>query len=132
MIARVYPAAILEVHDGDTVRVLLDRGGDDWWRTWLRLLGGNARELHMTGGPAARDHLATLLAPWTPTRITELWLTPVTVTSASWDKYGGRIDGYLRDPAGTDISTQMIRDGYMAPWDGRGPAPIPAWPVPTE
>lgn len=126
---RIFPAVVLEVTDGDTVRVLCDRGGDDFWRPSLRLLGGNCRELHEPGGPEARDHLVGLLAPVTPTRIAALWAMPATVVSASWDKYGGRIDGYLAVPGVGDVMTEMLRAGYAAPWDGHGAAPRPAWPI---
>ena len=131
MSARTYPAVVLEVHDGDTIRVLLDRGGDDYWRTWLRLLGGNAIELADPGGQEARLHLAQLVGPVLAVTATDLWKMPAQVVSASWDKFGGRIDGYLSVPGVGDVSTRMIRDGYMAPWDGRGPRPLPAWPIPT-
>jgi len=125
---RTYPAVVLEVHDGDTVRVLIDRGGDDFWRTWLRLLGGNTRELAEPGGKEAGDHLRALLAPCTPTTAAGLWAMPVQVVSTSWDKYGGRIDGHLLVPGVGDAMDRMIRDGYAAPWNGRGPRPVVPWP----
>lgn len=70
---RYYPAIeVLEVHDGDTFRLLLDRGGDDAWFPWLRLRGFSCPELKMrdatTGatvdnpdGLAARQATITLL-----------------------------------------------------------------------
>jgi hypothetical protein len=33
-------------------------------------------------------------------------------------------------PDGRDVATQMIRDRYAAPWDGKGTKPVPAWPIP--
>lgn len=127
--SRIFPAALLEVTDGDTVRVLCDRGGDDFWRPSLRLLGGNARELHQPGGKEARDHLEQLCASVAPIVVADLWAMPCTVVSKSWDKFGGRIDGYLAVPGVGDVMTQMLRDGYAAPWDGRGAAPVPPWPL---
>jgi endonuclease YncB( thermonuclease family) len=46
------------------------------------------------------------------------------------DKYGGRWLGVLTLPDGRDVATQMIRDRYAAPWDGKGTKPTPPWPIP--
>jgi endonuclease YncB( thermonuclease family) len=45
-----------------------------------------------------------------------------------WDKYGGRVDGLVRDLRGLDVAAQLVADGWASLWDGRGPAPTPAWP----
>jgi endonuclease YncB( thermonuclease family) len=130
---RYYPAVVLDVIDGDTVRVFLDRGGDDWWRTVLRLAAGNARESKDPGGGAARTHLAELVAPITALTVRELFDSKRRgeVTSAGWDKYGGRIDGSLSVPGVGDVAARMIADGYMAAWNGVGTRPVPPWPLPA-
>jgi len=51
----------------------------------VRLLGCNARELSMAGGPEAAQHLAELLPPG-------LW---VTVETFKPDKFGGRYDARI-------------------------------------
>lgn len=131
---RTYPGAVLAVTDGDTLSMLLDRGGDDWWRTAVRLDGGNAREKADPGGPEARQHLAELVAAVTPTTVAELFAGRhvASVQSLRYDKYSGRIDARVILPDGRDLAAQMIRDGYMAPWDGRGPRPVPPWPIPAK
>lgn len=53
---------ILDVHDGDTVRLLLDAGCETGLWPWLRLAGVSCPELRSPGGPEAavftRDTLA--------------------------------------------------------------------------
>lgn len=131
---RTYPGAVLSVTDGDTLVMLLDRGGDDWWRTAVRLDGGNAIEKADPGGPEAKAHLSELVAAATPVTVAELFdgRHVASVQSLRYDKYSGRIDARVILPDGRDVVGQMIRDGYMAPWDGRGPRPVPPWPIPSK
>jgi hypothetical protein len=63
---------ILEVHDGDTVRLLLDQGGESAWFPWLRIKSFSCPELTIKdrapgrtvpnpAGIAARDTTVNLL-----------------------------------------------------------------------
>jgi endonuclease YncB( thermonuclease family) len=131
---RTYPAVVVSVHDGDTAKVFLDRGGDDWWLTDLRLYGCAARELKDPGGPEARDYLAGLLTritpPTVPAMLQAKWQG--TCEALRWDKFGGRVDGRLWLPdSPLDVSALLIRAGFAAVWDGRGPQPKPPWPIVT-
>jgi endonuclease YncB( thermonuclease family) len=128
---RTYPASVISVTDGDTLDVFLDKGGDDYWRTDLRLNGGNAREHNKPGGPEATAHMRQLVDSVLATTIAGLFSFPAQVVSLSWDKFGGRIDGSLIVPGVGDVMQAMIRDGYAAVWDGRGPRPVPPWPIPS-
>lgn len=139
MTAYTYRGQVLDVHDGDTVRVDLDLHigsthhdidlGFDVHiashhlrlREDVRLKGCNAIELAQPGGVEARDHLASLLpvGEW------------VTVQTFKVDKFGGRYDALITLPDGRDVTTVMCADGYAAPWDGVGPKPVPPWPIPT-
>lgn len=116
----------VSVHDGDTCTFQLvaqpvdigfgvQVGGTS--TQVCRFLGYNSREIGMPGGPEARDHLALLL------------VGPLRVVSVKLDKYGGRFDGIVYLPDGESVADVMIRDGYAAPWNGRGPKPVPAWPM---
>lgn len=59
---REYPVAeIIDVHDGDTVRIRADVGFDFVARKWIRLRDVKAPELHEEYGPIARDVLIALL-----------------------------------------------------------------------
>lgn len=61
--ARTYPVlSVVEVHDGDTYRLLLDTGFEQAAWPWLRLRGASCPELSDLNGIAARDAAAELLA----------------------------------------------------------------------
>jgi len=118
-----YPlCTVLDVHDGDTVKVDIDHGMGIWSRGVLvRLVGVAARELRDPGGPEARDHLAGLLPVG----------AQVHVDSHGWDKYAGRILGVIFLPVGGTAQEEMVASGYAAVWkDGRGKQPQPPWPRP--
>lgn len=140
MTAYTYRGQVLEVHDGDTLRVDLDLIGVAGkhldvdlgfdvhiashrlrLREDVRLKGCNAIELAAPGGVEARDHLAQLL----PVGST------VTVQTFKPDKFGGRYDALITLADGGDVTTVMCADGYAAPWNGQGPKPTPPWPIPT-
>jgi endonuclease YncB( thermonuclease family) len=108
-------------HDGDTVNVWVHRGGSDYSRWAVRLLGGACRELADPGGPEAYTHLAGLV----PTG------TPVVLVDVRDDKYGGRKLARVVVDLGrgsVDLVELLIADGWAAPWNGRGTQPRPAWP----
>jgi endonuclease YncB( thermonuclease family) len=121
---RVYPdSVVLEIVDGDSVRVDVDLGFDLRWKVLCRLHGIAAREKNRPGGPEARAHLAELIPPG----------TRIDVLSIRWDKYSGRIDAKLvRSRDYLDVNTQMVWDGYAAVWDGKGAQPEPVWPIPSK
>jgi len=55
-------AQVVEVHDGDTITVILDQGFDETKKIKLRLFGVFAPELKDEGGQACREFLTTWLA----------------------------------------------------------------------
>lgn len=106
-----YPAKVDLVHDGDSVYLSIDLGFDhlivshDWDgapRLECRVFGINAPELNTDAGKAARDFAKTLLPEG---RI-------VQVTSHGWDKYGGRFDGSITLPDGSDFAKAMLDSGH--------------------
>jgi endonuclease YncB( thermonuclease family) len=113
------------VHDGDTFYVdFLDLGvghrqyplGNDK-HIAVRLAGSNAIELPDPGGVESRDALAALLGTG------YVWLRTVKP-----DEFKNRIDAYPFLPDGTDVVATQISRGWLAPWNGRGTKPVPAWP----
>jgi endonuclease YncB( thermonuclease family) len=124
-----YVAYVTAVHDGDTLTVRVDLGFDTWRVQNVRLIGINARELSQPGGREARDHLAALVWPWSLLVPANGDPVKVGLISVAYDKYGDRVDGDVL-LNGELLSARMIRDGYAAPWDGRGKAPVPPWPIP--
>jgi endonuclease YncB( thermonuclease family) len=125
-----YVAYVTAVHDGDTLTCRVDLGFDTWRVQNVRLVGINARELSQPGGKEARDHLRSIL--WPPHTPSDAWVAEpkVGLISVAYDKYGDRVDGDV-PLNGESLSARMIRDGFAAPWDGRGKAPVPPWPIPA-
>lgn len=111
-----YPAQVVDVHDGDTVALNIDLGFDhlisarDWDghpRLSCRVFGIDAPELSTDAGKAARDFARTLLPGG----------TVCTVVSHGWDKYGGRFDGAITLPDGTDFAQRMIDAGHAVAYE---------------
>lgn len=86
----------------------------------VRLLGCNAAAKSTPGGAAAAAYVEGILTPG---------LT-VTLTKADDYKYGnqGEIVAAVTLPDGTDLVSMLIAKNWVAPWDGRGPQPVPTGP----
>jgi endonuclease YncB( thermonuclease family) len=133
-----YQAVVVKEHDGDTVSLdvhlakrrlavpvaaPVDLGFNVQLRhdgVWLadqsvRTFGDNAAELSTADGKAALAYLAEVMPIG----------TQVTLLSEGWDKYGGRCDGTITLPDGTDLVQKMIAAGYAAAWNGLGVKPVP-------
>lgn len=115
--SNLYNATVDRVVDGDTVNLTVDLGFTVLIRQSCRLYGINAAEKGTEGGNAATANLTELLPVG----------THVVVQSLAIDKFGGRFDGiiYL---TGTNLNDKLVKDGWAAAWDGKGPRPVPPWP----
>jgi hypothetical protein len=126
----VFNATVVDVHDGDTINVIVDRGfrryvGNAEHPKPIRLLGGAARELDEPGGPEAGDNLAKLLLRRHAGR--------------PRDREGRQVRAALararplrrRRRLVRDLVADLIAEHWLAPWDGRGPQPKPPWPRPV-
>lgn len=111
-----YPARVDRVVDGDTVMVSIDLGFDHLIssedfdgrpRLACRIHGINAPELRTDAGKAALVFAAGLLPVG----------TRVTVMSFGWDKYGGRFDGSITLPDGSDFGQRMLAAGQAVPYN---------------
>ena len=94
---------VVDLHDGDTVRLLLALGLAVSAFPWLRLGGVSAPELRAAGGPAARDYTAAALAA--ARDIT------VTVHGRSFARWLARVD-----VDGTDLADLLIEAGHGVPY----------------
>lgn len=112
-----YPARVDLVHDGDTIYLTIDLGFDHQIdshgidgtpRLACRVYGINAPELSTQAGKDALAYAQTLLPVG----------TTVAVVSHGWDKYGGRFDGSILLPDGTDFGAQMIASGHAVTFTG--------------
>lgn len=115
------PATVVRVVDGDTVILRADLGWKINLEVDVRLFGINAIEHNVPGGHEATLRLMLLLPVG----------ASVGLTSMGIDKYGGRTDGVVLI-GGIDAARQMVHDGFATPWDGKGPRPIPVWPIPAD
>lgn len=120
----LFNGQIVDVHDGDSLRVYVDRGDRDYSMWAIRLAGCNAREFAMPGGPEARAELMRRLPPG----------TAVVLATLKPDKYAERKDAQVfyatADGQVHDLVAEMIADGWLAAWDGTGKQPVPPWPRP--
>ena len=99
-----YPAIVRSWHDGDTCHLDVDLGFAAHLVDYpsCRIFGINAPELATAAGKASLAH-ALVLCPVG---------TVVSVLSHGWDKYGGRFDGEITLPDGTNFGQRMINDGF--------------------
>lgn len=112
-----YPAVVVDWHDGDTCHLNLDLGFsvylyghdlDGKVTLSCRVYGINAPELSTDAGKAALAYARQLCPEG----------SRVTVMSHGWDKYGGRFDGTLVLPDGSDFATAMLAAGQAAVMKG--------------
>ena len=125
----VFNAVVIDVHDGDTVNLVIDRGMYDYKGTPskpvpFRLSGIAARELNMPGGLEAREFIRSILSV----------NQKVVLTTVKPDKYAPRWRGRLafakagKPDVEYDLSSILVASGWAVPWDGQGAQPIPPWP----
>ena len=102
----VYPAVVIRVVDGDTVRMQLDLGLHIWRTDNCRIAGINAPEMSTPEGRDAKAY-AELLLPVG---------AAVTFHSKALDKYGRPLGDI--DIGGTDFGAAMIAAGQAVPYNG--------------
>jgi endonuclease YncB( thermonuclease family) len=100
------------VIDGDTVLLTIDLLGFDHFvpgsdldgksRMACRVFGINAPELRTVEGEDALGYAMSLLPAG----------SRVAVVSHGYDKYGGRFDGNITLPDGTDFGQRMLDSGH--------------------
>jgi endonuclease YncB( thermonuclease family) len=112
-----YPGVVRDWHDGDTCHVDLDLGFMETLRAYdidgaprvsCRIFGINAPELSTGAGQVAKAYAEQICPPG----------THVTVVSHGLDKYGGRFDGSLTLPDGSDFAQKMLAAGQAVPLTG--------------
>lgn len=96
------------IHDGDTIGTTLPNMPAPLNKVGIRLLGIDAPELH--GYFCESEHQLAIKAR---TRLVELIGSDKTiqVRNIKWDKYGGRIDGYVFNLKGDDVGHILINEG---------------------
>jgi endonuclease YncB( thermonuclease family) len=59
-------ARVIDVHDGDTIKLAVSLGFEVWSQPWIRLLDVRAPELSEADGPKAREDVLAWLAEYAP------------------------------------------------------------------
>lgn len=114
MIAGPVPAEVLDIVDGDTVRVKARIWLGQDVETLVRIEGIDTPEIsrphcpqERSLGEAARSKLDETLAS-----------RRVTLTNVQHDKWGGRIRADVNTDAGESVKGIMLRSGHARPYDG--------------
>lgn len=106
-------ATLIEVIDGDTVRVRAHIWLGQEMETLVRLDGIDAPEL------AGRCERERILARQARDRLSaELAGGPVRLWNVRPDKYWGRVVAAVMDPAGRDPGEALVEAGLARPYDG--------------
>lgn len=114
------PALVLDVIDGDTVRVRAQLGWHVELMTLVRIDGIDAPSAKTPAGSVARDYLAGLLPVGTQVTLVSRKLL------GSLEKYGRVLGDLLVDrgaDAPLDVAAEMVASEHAKPWKGRGPKP---------
>lgn len=117
----VRDATVEHVTDGDTVALLIDLGWSLFARYACRIVVDasasiDTPERGQGGYAAAVEYARSLLTPGTRVVVESLRMT---------DKYGGRFDGTLTLPNGTDFAQAMVASGHARVWRVGEPKPFP-------
>lgn len=124
----VYPARIVSVHDGDTIRAELDLGFEVR-ATWsLRLLGIQAPEVggpnvsdaEKVAGVAAREWLDGVLLTIPPGR---LFVRTERDRAEGRGRYLAELLAVTDDGRFVNLNEQMVAEGHATPYAGKGRAP---------
>jgi endonuclease YncB( thermonuclease family) len=109
-----YLARVLDWHDADTAHLNVDLGFSQQATAYsinghpqlsCRIYGINAPELSTDAGKTALAYAQEICPPG----------TIVTVLSHGWDKYGGRFDGTITLPDGSNYAQRMLDTGNAVP-----------------
>lgn len=110
------PALVLEVHDGDSLKVRAQLGWHVQIDTMVRVEGINAPELATVAGKASQAFARTLVQPADMVTLVSKRLL------GSFDKYG-RVLGSVTLQDGSDFATAMLAANQAVVWDGTGAKP---------
>jgi endonuclease YncB( thermonuclease family) len=118
-ILAVYPATVVKMEDGDTVKVSIPAfQNTPFYILSVRIHGIDTPEsskahakcpAEITAGKVASQYAKTLVKPG----------DHVTVGYMGVDKYGGRILGSITLDDGRDWATTLLSKGYANPYDGK-------------
>jgi endonuclease YncB( thermonuclease family) len=108
--------SVITIHDGDTVKVVADRGGGDWWVFWLRIASVYAPELSEPGGYESRAWLETFIRQLPPLAWGMVVVTHRRMTSEndikSLDRWVGELFVSYGSDTQRDVGQLIIDAGH--------------------
>ena len=113
-----YDASVIEVLDGDTIRVSVDLGFHVFMRVDVRVAGINAPEKNTPAGVAAKEHASKLLP-------VGAGIVLDTEKPEASDKYGRWLAQVtFGGPTPSNFGFVMVAAGHAKVWDGHGLKPV--------
>jgi micrococcal nuclease len=118
-ILAVYPATVVKMEDGDTIKVSIPAfQNTPFYILSVRIQGIDTPESSKAHAKCAAEVTAGKVASQYAKTLVKVG-DPVTVGYMGVDKYGGRILGTIKLADGRDWSTTMLSSGYAMPYDGK-------------
>ena len=111
-----YPIEIIEVKDGDTLKVMVHQWLDTWLTTSVRVYGIDTPEKSWRGKCDEEKALGELA-----TAFTKEWVKgqELYITNISNDKFGGRVDALVVRSNGEQLGEALIAKGLAKPYFGK-------------
>jgi micrococcal nuclease len=131
-----YDCIVVDVHDGDTIKVDLDLGFDMWIKSLsLRLYGINAPELNTPAGKVSAAFLKKLLPVGTACVVETIKdkqekygriLAKITVKTPAGKGLVGIDGGVMKQLSQLTINVNdcLVENKMALPWDGQGAKPV--------
>jgi endonuclease YncB( thermonuclease family) len=115
-ITRTYPVArVVEVHDGDTLKLDVDLGFSCHAWAWIRLKGVGAPELSEPDGPAAHNDVRLWLAEHAPDNFVTLttFQTAGAFKEIREQRTFIRYVGIVVADNGAELNSYLLAKGYV-------------------
>ena len=118
-----YRAVCLEVTDGDTMKLLVDKGTDEFRKMKVRLYGINAPETYgvpkvsaeYQAGMKAKLRVVELMHPsYNPEKQIQLWVETIKDNTEKYGRYLAKVWFDLQTPAGvvfTQLNELLVTEG---------------------
>jgi endonuclease YncB( thermonuclease family) len=113
---RYYPVArVVDVHDGDTLRLDVDLGFSTHAYVWIRLKGVRAPELREPTGPQAKRDLETWISTHAPDGLVRVDTFQVAGSAKEIREQRTfiRYVGVISAPDGSELYPWMVARGYV-------------------
>jgi len=115
-LTNTYPIEVIEVKDGDTLKVRVHQWLDTWLTTNIRVYGVDTPEKGWRGKCAYEKELGIQATEFTRKFVQK---GSFSITNISNDKFGGRLDADVIRDDGQSLSEALITNGYGYAYFGK-------------